>query len=363
MSSSIGRELRFSIFGESHGPGIGAVLDGLPAGIPIDLDSLAFQMGRRKPGSSRLSTKRKEDDQVEFFSGFNEGRTTGGPLCLLVRNSDQHSSDYDADIPRPSHADLAVWLKEGGAADMRGGGRFSGRLTAATVAAGSVARQVLARRGIHIGAHLLRIGEHVDAAFDDSAGPELFERLAADYLPTIDPLAATRMASLIDKARMDMDSVGGAVELLCLGLPPGLGEPPFEGVEGSLSQWIFGVPGVKALEFGAGISLSSMRGSHANDAIGMVGGRPRPLTNRSGGVNGGICNGNPLRLAAYMRPTASISVAQRSVSLSRSEDTELVIHGRHDPCIVPRAVPVLESACALCLLDLLIQFEGRAWMR
>jgi chorismate synthase len=362
MSSSIGRELRYSLFGESHGPALGAVLDGLPAGVAIDESAIAFQMARRKPGSNPLATRRAEADEVEIVSGFKDGMSSGGPLCFLIRNSDSRSGDYDPDIPRPSHADLSEWHKDGGKGDMRGGGRFSGRLTAPLVAAGSVARQILAKRGIRIGAHLLSVGGIQDAPFPDEADASLFERLAAAYLPALDPAAGSAMAARIEEARMAQDSVGGRVELLCLGLPPGIGEPPFDGIENSLSQWIFSVPGVKALEFGAGTGFAAMSGSEANDPIGIAAGRPRPLSNRSGGANGGISNGMPVRLAATLRPTPSISIAQRSVSLSSMSEAELRVKGRHDPCIVPRAVPALESACALCLLDLLIQAEGKGWM-
>jgi chorismate synthase len=359
MSNSIGQALRFTLFGESHGPAIGAVLDGLPAGIAIDLAAVQAQLDRRRPGGNALATKRDESDTVEIVSGWREGMSSGGPLCFLIRNSDAHSSDYNADRPRPSHADLASWYRDGGKADMRGGGRFSGRLTAPVVAAGSIARQILLRRGIEIGAHLLRIGDIEDRPFGEPVEAQRFGALAASYLPVLDEDARARMQERIEAARASMDSVGGAIELACVGMPAGYGEPPFDGVESALSRWIFAVPGVKALEFGAGTRLARMKGSEANDPIAMAEGKPLPAANRSGGANGGLSSGAAIRLTASMRPTPSISVAQRSVSLSALSDAELVVKGRHDPCIVPRAVPVLEAACALCLLDLAAAFEGR----
>lgn len=360
MSSSIGEALRFTLFGESHGPAIGAVLDGLPAGLGIDLEAVQTQLNRRRPGGNALATKRSESDSVEVVSGWKDGRSSGGPLCFLIRNADTRSGDYEPDVPRPSHADLPSWYRDGGKADMRGGGRFSGRLTAPVVAAGAVARQILERRGIRIGSHLLCIGSVEDRPFGEPPESELFDALASAYLPALRPGVEREMESEIESARAACDSVGGAIELACVGMPPGRGEPPFDGVESALSRWIFAVPGVKALEFGAGAALARMRGSEANDPIGMAEGGPRPLSNRAGGANGGLSNGLAVRFSVSMRPTPSISVAQRSVSLSAARDAELKVKGRHDPCIVPRAVPVLEAATALCLLDLLAAAEGRS---
>jgi chorismate synthase len=361
----MGRAIRYSMFGESHGVGIGAVLDGLPAGIEIDPAEIRRDLDRRKPGASKLSTKRVETDEAEILSGVKDGRTSGGPIAFLIRNADARSSDYDGDLPRPSHADLPAFYKHGGFADMRGGGRFSGRLTAPLVAAGAVARQIMARRGIVAGSHLLCIGELDDQAFGFGEAPnaEQLEAFRAEHLPLINRGMKGSMELRIEKARADMDSVGGRVETAVLGLPPGVGEPPYEGIEGALAAWIFAIPGVKAFESGAGRDFSRMRGSESNDPIALRDGEPRPLSNRSGGVNGGITNGNCLIFSTTMRPTASISVPQRSVRLSSKREEELVVKGRHDPCIVPRAVPVIEAAALLCLLDLLIQAEGPGWMR
>lgn len=359
MSSSIGGSLRFTLFGESHGPAIGAVLDGLPAGVAIDLGAVQAQLDRRRPGGNALATRRRESDSVEIVSGWKDGASSGGPLCFLIRNSDAHSSDYDADVPRPSHADLPSWYRDGGRADMRGGGRFSGRLTAPLVAAGAVARQVLERRGIRIGAHLLRIGEIADRPFGEAVEADRFDALASAYLPVLDEGVGPAMEARIERARLAADSVGGAVELACVGMPPGYGEPPFDGVESALARWIFAVPGVKALEFGAGTAFASMSGSRANDPIAMDGGRPLPRSNLSGGANGGLSSGAAIRLTASMRPTPSIALPQDSVSLSEGRDEKLVVKGRHDPCIAPRAVPALEAAAALCLLGFLADAEGR----
>jgi chorismate synthase len=359
MSSSIGGSLRFTLFGESHGPAIGGVLDGLPAGVAIDLAAVQAQLDRRRPGGNALATKRDESDAVEIVSGWKDGASSGGPLCFLIRNADSHSSDYNADVPRPSHADLSSWYRDGGKADMRGGGRFSGRLTAPVVAAGAVARQILARRGIRIGAHLLRIGEIEDRPFGESVEADRFDELASAYLPVLDEGVRAAMENRIEQARLAADSVGGAIELACVGMPPGYGEPPFDGVESALARWIFAVPGVKALEFGAGAAFARMAGSQANDPIGMKGCKPLPGSNRAGGANGGLTSGAALLLTASLRPTPSIAVAQRSVSLGSGTDAELIVKGRHDPCIAPRAVPVLEAATALCLLGFLSDFEGR----
>jgi chorismate synthase len=367
MSSSAGRAIRYTLFGESHGHGIGAVLDGIPAGVEIDEALIRTDLDRRKPGASRLSTKRSEDDAAEILSGMREGRTSGGPLAFLIRNADAHSSDYDPDLPRPSHADLPATLKHGSAVDLRGGGRFSGRLTAPLVAAGAVARQILMRRGISAGGHILSIADVADQAFDLSKGegPDaaLLESFRREYLPLINEGVRGAMETRIERAKNDMDSVGGAVEVAVIGLPAGLGEPPFEGVESALAQWIFAVPAVKALEFGAGTAFARMKGSEANDPIVLRGGKPAPGSNRAGGANGGIANGNPVIFRATIRPTPSIARPQRSVRLSSMAEEEIIVKGRHDPCVVPRALPGLEAAALLSLLDLIVQAEGVAWMR
>jgi chorismate synthase len=367
MSSSAGRAIRYTLFGESHGKGIGAVLDGIPAGVEIDEAAIKADLDRRRPGASRLATKRSEDDAAEILSGLRDGKTSGGPLSFLIRNADAHSSDYDPDVPRPSHADLPASIKHGPGVDLRGGGRFSGRLTAPLVAAGAVARQILGRRGVFSGGHILYLADVSDEPFDLSSGmgPDAaaLGSFRGEYLPLINEGVRGAMETRIERARNDMDSVGGTVEIAVLGVPPGIGEPPFEGVESALAQWIFAVPAVKALEFGAGTGFARMRGSEANDPIVLRGGKAAPGSNRAGGANGGIANGNPIVFRATLRPTPSIGSPQRSVRLSSMTETELIVKGRHDPCVVPRAVPVLEAASLLCVLDLIAQAEGVAWMR
>lgn len=366
MSNTIGDSVRLTLFGESHGPAIGCVLDGLPAGVALDLEAMAFHLARRRPGQGRLSTPRAESDMPELVAGVKDGKSSGGSLCILIRNADTRSSDYDADLPRPSHADLAARAKHGTAADLRGGGRFSGRLTAPLVAAGSIARSLLAKRGILIGAHILQIEDIRDRRFGDANNgyidTSVFPKLAASHIPTLEKSAGDAMTARIDAVRMANDSVGGSVELALCGLGAGIGEPPYGGFEGNAARWLFSVPGVKALEWGAGSAFAGLRGSASNDQIGLVDGRPLPLSNRSGGVNGGISNGREQVMVVTLRPTASIHLPQRSVRLSSKAEEELLIHGRHDPCIVPRAVPALESALALAALDLLVQAEGPAWM-
>lgn len=363
MSSSNGKAIIYSVFGESHGTGIGCSLDGLPAGLALDVEFVRSQLARRRPGSSRFATKRDEADEPEFLSGLADGKTSGGPLCIFIRNSDAHSTDYDSDKPRPSHADLPVWYREGGKADMRGGGRFSGRLTAPMVAAGAIARSILRGRGVQVLAHIRQISDVIDVDLPDAYDEDVATRLMAEHIPTVEPARGQAMAARIDEARMAMDSLGGSIEVICYGLGPGYGEPPFGGLEGQLATWLFAVPAVKALEFGLGRDFASARGSRANDPIGIVGAKPLPLENRSGGANGGFSNGREIRCLVSMRPTPSISLPQRTVSLSEGVALEHVIKGRHDPCVVPRAVPVLESAMALCLLDIICQREGKEWMR
>ena len=357
MSSEFGKILRVSVFGQSHGRAIGVNIDGLPAGEAIDLAELQTFLDRRKPGKSPLSTARKESDAPEFLSGLENGVTCGFPLCAVIRNSDQHSSDYSklADKPRPAHADYTARVKWGGHADMRGGGHFSGRLTAPLCIAGGIARQILARRGIYVGAHLASVGPEQDAAFPLHPTKEQFDAVAAKAFPVLDDEAGQRMQDVILAARQEGDSVGGTVECAVIGLPAGLGDPMFEGVENRLAAAIFGIPAVKGLEFGAGFAAAAMRGSEHNDPFLMEDGRVVTATNHAGGILGGITTGMPLTLRAAIKPTPSIARNQQTVSLSAGEDTELTIRGRHDPCIAHRAVPVVEAVTAIVILDLLLE--------
>ena len=357
MSSEFGSILRVSVFGQSHGKAIGVVVDGLPAGEEIDGAELQRFLDRRRPGTGPLSTARKETDVPEFLSGLEGGKTCGAPLCAVIKNADQHSKDYGelADKPRPGHADFTAWAKWGGHADMRGGGHFSGRLTAPLCVAGGIAKQILARRGIFVGAHLAAVAGICDRPFPLYPTAALFEEVAAKPFPVLDGEAGERMCAAILEAKNDLDSVGGVIECAAIGLPAGLGEPMFGGVENRLAAALFGIPAVKGVEFGEGFRAAELRGSENNDPFTLEDGEIRAETNHAGGVLGGITTGMPLVLRAAVKPTPSIGKAQRTVRLSRMEEAELTIHGRHDPCVAHRAVPVVEAVTAAVLLDMLLE--------
>lgn len=361
MSSEFGNRLRVSVFGESHGAGIGVVINGLPAGLPIDTEMLQAFLNRRAPGQHKLTTQRKEADRPEFLSGFFEGHTTGSPLAAFIRNSDMRSKDYSdlADIPRPAHADYTAAVKYRGFADMRGGGHFSGRLTAPLCIAGGIALQVLAHRGIGIGAHLLQVGTVKDRAFDAvAATPADIETAHAQPFPVLDPEAGAHMQALIARCAGEGDSVGGVIEGIAIGLPHGLGNPMFDGVENRVSAALFGIPGVKGVSFGSGFEAAEMTGSAHNDAFTIQeDGCIHTRTNHAGGILGGITNGMPLICRVAMKPTPSISRTQSSVRLSEGRETTLEIKGRHDPCIAIRAVPVVEAVLATVLLDFILEEE------
>ncbi len=345
--------MRHVIFGESHGPAIGVALEGVAPGLELDLDQMARELARRATGKNTWSTARKEADAVQVLSGVFEGKTTGDPVVLLIANSDQHSKDYEAlrFTPRPSHGDYAGFLRSGGCLDYRGGGHFSGRLTAPLVAAGSVAKQLLERRGVWVGAHISSIYGILDAVLEDTAD---LRAVAEKDFPVLDDAKGEEMKAAILEAKGDGDSVGGAIECAVTGLPAGLGAPDFgSNVEGLFAQYLFAVPAVKGVDFGAGTAFSLMRGSEANDPFAVRDGKIVTKTNHSGGVNGGITNGMPVVFEVTLRPTPSIALPQESVDLRTGEETEIEIHGRHDPCIVPRAVPVIEAAAALASCALL----------
>ena len=345
--------MRHMIFGESHGPAIGVVLEGMPAGLELDLEQVQKELDRRKPGQDLTATARKESDLVEVLSGVFEGKTTGAPLAMVIHNSDQHSKDYESIryTPRPSHGDYAGFIKSKGCLDYRGGGHFSGRLTAPLVAAGAVAKQVLAGHGVKVGAHISSIYGICDAALEN---PEDLKDVAAKVFPVLDDSKGEEMRQAILEAKEEQDSVGGAIECAVTGLPAGLGAPDFGcNVEGIFSQYLFAVPAVKGIEFGAGVAFSLMRGSEANDPFAVEDGKVVTKTNHAGGVNGGITNGMPVTFEVTIRPTPSIALPQESVDLRTGEEVEIEIKGRHDPCIVPRAVPVIEAAAALAACALL----------
>ena len=357
MSSEFGKILKVSVFGQSHGTAIGVNIDGLPAGEAIDLEELQRFLDRRRPGKNKLSTARNEGDAPEILSGLENGKTCGAPLCAIIRNSDQHSGDYAelADKPRPGHADYTAWVKWKGHADMRGGGHFSGRLTAPLCVAGGIAKQILARRGVYVGAHLGSVGTVCDEHFPLFPTRELFEEIAAKPFPALDDASGARMQDVILAAKNVLDSVGGVIECAAIGLPAGLGDPMFDGVENRLAAALFGIPAVKGVEFGEGFTAPCLHGSQNNDAFAVEDGRIVTTTNHAGGILGGITTGMPVLLRAAFKPTPSIGQIQKTVSLSAKENADLQIHGRHDPCIAHRAVPVVEAVTATVLLDLLLE--------
>ena len=357
MSSEFGRILRVSVFGQSHGKAIGVRMDGLPAGESIDPEALQAFMDRRRPGKNRLSTSRSEADMPIFLSGLENSTTCGTPLCAIIENSNQRSSDYSelADKPRPGHADYTAWVKWNGQADMRGGGHFSGRLTAPLCIAGGIAKQILARRGIHVGAHLASVANVQDTPFPLWPTETQFNAIAAKEFPVLDDTAGEAMQSAILTAREAGDSVGGIIECAAIGLPAGLGSPMFDGMENRLAATLFGIPAIKGVEFGAGFAAAGLLGSENNDPFTIENGKIVTTQNRSGGILGGITTGMPLTLRVAVKPTPSIGKPQQTVSLSQKEPATLVIQGRHDPCIAHRAVPVVEAVTALVLLDLLLE--------
>lgn len=356
MSSVYGEALKVSIFGQSHGPAVGVTIDGLPAGFPIDMEALAAFLRRRSPGRNPYSTPRKEADLPEFLSGLRDGVTCGAPLAAVIRNENTRSGDYAElrDVPRPAHADYTAEVKYGGFQDSAGGGHFSARLTAPLCIAGGICLQILARYGVRVFSHIASIGEIEDRPFDPMA-PEAPEG-SADF-PVLDEAAGEAMRAYIALCRSECDSVGGTVECAVTGLPAGLGDPIFGGMENRLAQILFGIPALKGLEFGSGFAGSRLRGSENNDGFCLKDGRVQTSTNRHGGILGGITSGMPLVFRAAFKPTPSIARPQKSVSLSGRQETELRIRGRHDPCIVPRAVPCVEAAAAMALVDALLSSQ------
>jgi len=354
MSSQYGKKIKISIFGQSHSPAIGVNIDGLPAGIKIDINELKAFLKRRAPGQNDISTARAEDDVPEILSGLVDGITCGAPLAIIIRNEDARSADYRElrDIPRPSHADFAAHIKYGGFQDVAGGGHFSGRLTAPLCIAGGICLQILRGLEISIGAHILRIGSAQDDPFDPvSVSNADFELIQKNPLPVLKPEAGEAMRKQILEAKEKGDSVGGLIECAAIGLPVGLGDPMFDGIENRIAGIVFGIPGVKGLEFGSGFAVACCRGSENNDSFYMDGEKVRTRTNNSGGILGGITNGMPVLFRAAFKPTPSISMEQDSVSLSKAENAVLQVKGRHDPCIVLRALPCVEAAAAIALYD------------
>ena len=354
MSSSWGQHLKLSIFGQSHGEAIGITIDGLPAGMTIDMERLLSEMARRAPGQSLLTTARKEADAPEFLSGVLNGRTTGQPICAVIRNTSQRSRDYGdgVDLVRPGHADYTGHVRYFGFEDWRGGGSFSGRLTAPIVLAGALCSQCLEAQGVRIACHVQQLGSVRDASFLDSDPGADYSYMKQMHLPVLTQGLDQQMEAEAMAARNDGDSIGGVLECMVTGLPAGLGAPFFDSVESQISHLLFSVPAVKGVEFGAGFGFAGMRGSQANDPFRMEEGRVVTATNNAGGVNGGITNGMPVIFRCVIRPTPSIAQPQQTVSLRTGENAELSIHGRHDPCILPRAVPVVEAMAAIAVMDM-----------
>lgn len=361
MKNSLGTNVVTTIFGESHGAAVGGVIDGLAPGIPVDCDRIKKQLSLRRPAGA-ISTARVEEDEFEIVSGVFEGKTTGTPLCLLIPNRNVRSGDYEAtkDLARPGHADYTGFIKYHGFADYRGGGHFSGRVTAALVALGAIAQTALEGRGIKVGTHIARLSDVSDRGFSDYSAD--LAALSDRPFPVLDENAGERMRAAILSAKEDNDSVGGILETAVTGLPAGVGEPWFDTLEGVLSHGLFSIPGVKGVEFGDGFALAGMRGSEANDAFVPRDGGIATATNRNGGINGGISNGMPLLFRCAVKPTPSIAKTQSTVDIKTGAAAELSLVGRHDPAIVHRARAVVDAVTALVLSDALAGRYGVDWL-
>lgn len=350
MKNTFGQSVAITLFGESHGEYIGAVLDGMAPGLTVDEAFIRHQLSLRRP-QGKISTARVEADEFKIISGVFEGKTTGTPLCILIPNTNTRSKDYDRNIPRPGHADYAAECKYHGYQDPRGGGHFSGRITAALVAAGAIAISALRQNRILVGTHISRISDICDRSFNSYESD--IETLADLSFPVLDFQKADLMRACIEDAASEGDSVGGILETAVIGLPAGIGEPWFDTVEGVLSHALFSIPAVKGVEFGEGFGMADLRGSEANDALRMENGRVITATNHNGGINGGITNGMPLIFRCAVKPTPSIFQEQESVDLASGQNTTLTLQGRHDPAIIHRARVVVDSVVALVLCDLL----------
>ena len=355
MSSQIGKKIKVTVFGESHGPAIGMVMDNPPAGIKLDFDYISAQNKRRAPGNDKTATPRKEVDEPEFLSGIKNNVTTGDPITVNIRNTNTKSGDYEAlkHTPRPSHADYATFAKTGEYIPA-GGGHFSGRLTAPIVTAGAILRLYLKEKGVEIGGHILKIGNAEDEKFDPvNINKETLLELSKSNFALLDKAIEEKMRGEVESARLDGDSIGGMLEIAVTGIPAGLGGPMFEGVENEIARAVFGIPAVKGIEFGAGFDFAKMRGSNANDQMYYDGDAVRCYTNNNGGITGGITNSMPIIFRVAIKPTPSIALPQKTVDLINKRNTEITIHGRHDPCIVPRALPAIEAVTAIAIANLL----------
>ena len=357
MSFEIGNKIKYTVFGQSHSEAIGIVIEGLPCGYKPDMEVISEFMLRRAPGRDRLSTQRKEADKVKIVSGLNEnGELCGAPLCLIIENTDTKSKDY-SDIkacPRPGHSDYTAYVKYNGHNDIRGGGQFSGRLTAPLCAAGAIAKEILKEKGIHIGAHISSVHGISDDAFDPvTSDYKCFDEISKKDFPVISDEKGKLMKAEIEKARDLCDSVGGTIECKITGLDAGFGSDKGDSIESKLSGIMFSVPAVKGIEFGAGFEAANLYGSQNNDEFYYDGDIVKTYTNNHGGILGGISSGMPIIFKVAIKPTPSIFKEQKTVNLSTKENTVLSIKGRHDPCIVQRAVPVIEACAALTILDII----------
>ena len=360
MKNTFGNNISLTLFGESHGAEIGAVLDGLAPGILVDEEFIHHQLSLRRP-VGKISTARVEADPFRIVSGVFEGRTTGTPLTILIPNGNTRSKDYSPEIPRPGHADYTAECKYHGFQDYRGGGHFSGRITAPLVAAGAILLSALRQKGILIGTHIASLAGIRDRAYGDFTDD--ISILSNLSFPVLDESAALAMREAIEGAAKDGDSVGGVLESVVTGLPAGVGEPWFDTVEGMLSHVLFGIPAIKGVEFGDGFALASMRGSEANDAFCIRDGEIRTVTNHNGGINGGITNGMPLVFRCVVKPTPSIYQEQATVDMRQKTERTLCLEGRHDPAIIHRAAVVVNSVTALVLSDLLVTRYGTDYLR
>lgn len=361
MANSYGKLFTISLFGESHSEAIGVVIDGVPSGVKLDMDEILFEMSRRAPGQNAFSTPREEKDIPEILSGVFNGRTTGTPICAVIKNNNTRSKDYTPELLRPSHADYSGKLRYNNFNDYRGGGHFSGRLTAPIVFAGAVAKQIIKKENIEVLAHIKNIGKIYDDAID-MVNPDIdmLKNLKNQTLPFINSEKAKEAEEEILSAKANQDSIGGSIEAIITGMPGGVGSPFFESVESRISSMLFSIPAVKAVEFGIGTDFSKKSGSQVNDSFCVENGEIKTKTNNNGGINGGITNGMPVFVTATIKPTPSISKEQETVNIDTMENTTIEIKGRHDPCIVQRAIPVIEAALAITVLDLILEAKTYA---
>lgn len=357
MGATFGNRFRLTIFGESHGEAIGGVIDGLLPGHEIDFEDIAFQMKRRAPGMTSLSTLRKEKDEVKILSGALDGKTTGSPLGFMILNEDKKSKDYESIrfTPRPGHADYSGWVKYKGFNDYRGGGHFSGRITAPIVFAGAIAQQILKKSNIEVLTHITKIGNVESQKFKGSLNDiERLKEIKRTRLPALEVEKSILMKDEINDAKNAGDSVGGVVECIISGIEAGIGEPFFDSLESHISRIMFSIPAIKGIEFGEGFNLAGMRGHDSNDELIVTSQKISHSTNNNGGILGGITNGMPIIFRVAIKPTPSISKTQSTVDLKKMREVSINIEGRHDPCIVPRILPVIESAAAIAILDMVM---------